>query len=165
MCISTDYAQRLGLVHNSCTKYTENRCHLYRTNETHSDESHSVVESIVRTVNSLTSGGTDRYQATWCGDVLLGIICNSMYLGCDPTTDLPIGLCMSVCLEYSTSEICLPIFAEVAEGLNEHEKAIDLNSYINCTAHSSSVGANSSMSSLDQRCYQGTCVCVYVCLT
>ena len=74
-----------------------------------------------------------------------------MYLGCDPATDRPIGLCARTCLEYSTASNCLQFFAEVTEAMNKTGEDIDLNVYTNCTAgHSLLEGVNGS-----DECYQG----------
>ena len=145
----------MGLIHSSCSKFLQDRCNIVLQSE----ETNSVVDSVEGAIHTLVNQGSDSDTVRWCGEVFLAIVCNSMYLGCEPTTTLPIGLCETTCLEYTTRNSCLPFFAEVNKALNETGETGDLDAYTDCSAnHSFLKGANESTNT----CYQG--VCIYVSL-
>ena len=153
--MSISDAKDLDLIHSSCWKYLDNRCSLF----THTNETCYTIDSVLRAINdTLVNQGRDNNTAQWCGDVLLAIVCNSVYLGCDPTTNLPIGLCESTCLEYTTSNTCLPFFAGVTSALDKTEESAHLDIFTSCTANSHSF-FNGDNESITHTCYQGMSEC------
>ena len=162
VCVMNSNAKELGLMHSSCEKFLEDRCSVFLSNGTDIDQTLFVISKVAERVHSIVSsqagGGT---KARWCGDALLGIVCNSMYLGCDPASGLPIGLCTDTCLEHLTADDCAPIFYEITNTLNR--EAIDLATYTNCTAQKVTRGANSSTNTVSI-CYQGIIIIHILCL-
>ena len=149
VCIAISDAKDIGLIHGSCSKFLQDRCNIVL----HANETNSIVDSVERAIDTLVNQKSDSNTVHWCGEVFLAIVCNSLYLGCEPTTTLPIGLCQTTCLEYTTRNSCLPFFAEVTKALNETGEIVDLNVYTDCSAnHSFFKGANEST---NNTCYQG----------
>ena len=147
--------QGRGLVHRACSRFLTNRCYIYTTNRTDFDSINRTVDAITSFIESMVDSFevTDR-ETEWCGNLLLGIVCNSLYPGCNLKTNTPIGLCRDECLELSTVETCLPVFTRVL--IENKEENINLSSYLNCTINNDAhqAGVNG-LSDSNVSCYKG----------
>ena len=144
-----------SLIHGNCTQYLRDRCYLHTANGTD-------FTYISRTIDAIVDGvarfGDEGVRAKRCGDILLGIVCNSVYPGCNPDTGLPIGLCTDTCLAYMSDASCAPLYASILDTtLDENREAyvVDLEVYTNCNITNSFGMSHNQSDNANATCYGG----------
>ena len=147
-------ADNIGLFHKECTRFLTDRCHLY-SNETDFALINRTLDTIMTSTNVAMKKLGNEIEG--CGDVLFGLACKSVYLGCDPDTQTPIRLCEETCLEYLTLENCSQSFANVVDTLNENEDGIGLKIDLNCSVDSFFTNTNefTFIADTGNKCFKG----------
>ena len=158
-CIAISDVIASNLLHTNCTRFIRDRCYLHTNNITDFNYITHTIDIVVDVIEYVANSGNQRVKHEKCGDILLGVVCNSLYLGCNPVINLPITLCRNTCLEYSKEPSCLPFLATVFNVLNERtEDNVDVNldSYLSCNIsnsfHDKDVNESTNTS---HSCYEG----------
>ena len=156
-----------GLVHRDCARFLANRCHLYSNGtddfHLHFEQINHTLDTAIAAVDTAIRRHTDEdednrndNEVAVCRDIFLGLVCSSMYPGCNPETGGPVGLCEDTCLEYATRDACPELFVDAIGLLHEDKDDSGHNMSLNCKSHFLTVNDSASHTDTTTDCYKGT---------
>ena len=105
-CVPLDDYNLTEKVFDLCEPFMRNRCYLY---DYGLDFELAMKE--LDLLNAALLGSADRHIRTPCRDVIRAFVCNYYYVGCNPSTRLPQGICEDSCIEYVHDGDCASSFA------------------------------------------------------
>lgn len=145
-----------SLLHSECTRHMANRCYLLHSKYTSQyGLINRTIDAFMDSISAVIQTSENKLTA-WCGDVLLALVCNSVYLGCDPETALPMGLCKETCLHYLALSNCSQFFTDVIHTMNKDKDHSGSRISLNCSSQSVfSSEVNEFVSEISGNCYEG----------